>query len=80
MVEEKIYYRCVGENSQRQGHRGESRVDMSHVRRGQRRGRKGIQVRLPGPAERDLPKESRQKDQIIKMVGLYRAGQSRPLA
>lgn len=75
MVEEKIYYRCVGENSQRQGHRGESRVDMSHVRRGQRRGREGIQVRLPGGS-----KESRQKDQIIKMVGLYREGQSRPLA
>lgn len=57
MVEQKICYGYMGENSQRQGHPGESRVDMSHVRRGQRRGREGIQVRPPGG-----PKESRQKD------------------
>lgn len=75
MVEEKIYYRYVGENSKSQGHRGESRVYMSHVRRGQRRGREGIQFQPPGG-----PKESRQKDQIIKMVGLYREGQPSPLA
>jgi hypothetical protein len=31
MVEEKVYCRCVGEHSQRQGHLGESRV--GHVRR-----------------------------------------------
>ena len=36
MVEEKVYYRYVGEHSQRQGHLGESRVVMtlSHVQRG----------------------------------------------
>jgi hypothetical protein len=35
MVEEKVYYRYVGEHSQRQGHLGESRGDMSlnHVGR-----------------------------------------------
>lgn len=35
MVEEKVYYRHMGEHSQRQKHVGESSVDMtrSHVRR-----------------------------------------------
>ena len=54
---EKVYYRHVGEYSQRQGHLGESRVDMtlSHVRRGaaeerDRRGRGKVQ-QPRGPKE-----------------------------
>ena len=31
MVEEKVYYRHVGEHSQRQRHLGESRVDMTRL-------------------------------------------------
>lgn len=42
MVEERIYYRYVGEHSQSQGHLGESRVHMA-LNRG--RGRKGERER-----------------------------------
>lgn len=31
MVEEKVYYRYVGEHSQSQGHLGESRVGMTFI-------------------------------------------------
>ena len=60
MVEEKVYYRYVGEHSQRQGHLGESRVNMtlSHVRRRVRREggrgerRRGGGERVRGGGER----------------------------
>ena len=40
MVEEKVYYRYVGEHSQRQTHLGESRVllTINHVGRGEGEG------------------------------------------
>lgn len=40
MVEERVYYGYVGEHSQRQGYRGEPRVDvtLSYLRKGEGRG------------------------------------------
>ena len=62
MVEEKVYYRYVGEYSQTQRHLEESRVDMtlSYVRRGQREPRAA--VRRP------------KRGGLTKMVGFYREG------
>lgn len=62
MVEKKVDCRRVGEHSQRQGHVGESRVDrtLSHVRGGE-----------PGAATRK-PRRVDQKDQVAKMVRVYR--------
>jgi hypothetical protein len=49
MVEEKAYYRYVGENGQRQGHLRESRVVLilNLVGRGGGGGRAGNQVQQP---------------------------------
>ena len=48
MVEENIYCRTVVEHSQKQGHLGESRVDMTRLRvmlgEVERNGREGTQV------------------------------------
>ena len=46
MVEEKVYYRYVGEHSQRQTHLGESRVVMTlnHVVRGGGEGRAELSI------------------------------------
>jgi hypothetical protein len=50
MMEKKVYYRYVGECSQRQTHLGESRVVMTldHEGRGGGEGREGRQVQKPG--------------------------------
>lgn len=57
MVEEHIYYRYVGNHSQRQGYLGDSRMNMtlSHVRR-QKKRREENEMNLSGG-----PKESREK-------------------
>ena len=59
MVEGKFYCRYEGENSQRQTHLGESRVDMtlSHVRRGGKKGKRG----QPGAAARRPKVQKEQK-------------------
>jgi hypothetical protein len=66
MVGEKVYYRYVGEHSQRQTHLGESRVDMtlSHVGK-KRKGKRGE----PGAAAR-RPKV--QKKQNKEVSGFHR--------
>jgi hypothetical protein len=75
MVEEKVYYRYVGEHRKRQGHLGESRVDMTLGRGGrvaeEERGRKEHQEYQPGG--RGWRGENK-KNQVSKMVGLYREG------
>lgn len=51
MVEEKDYYRYVGDRSQRQTHLGEPRVVVTWVMgggEGKRKGKEGNQVQQPG--------------------------------
>ena len=62
MVEKKVYCLYVGEHSQRQGHLGESRVDMTRLswaiwQRGSRRG--GERCKSNTAARR--PKETKTK-------------------
>lgn len=77
MVKGKVYYRYLGEYSQRQEHLGESRggMTLSHVRRvgrGLGEGREWNQVQQSGG-----PKV--QREQVTKMVGLCREKQPSPL-
>lgn len=57
MVEEKSYYRYVGDHSQRQGYQGESRVDRTRLSwamwdRGEEgRRESGNKVQMPGGQE-----------------------------
>ena len=53
---ERVYYRYVGEHSQRQGHLGESRVDMtlSHI------GRWGRKVRGESKGTRCSSQEAKE--------------------
>lgn len=71
VVEEKVYYRYIGEHSQRQGHQGEHRMGMalSHVKKGVRR--------EPSSTAR-RPKIVDERAQVTKMVGLYRQKQPSP--
>lgn len=74
---EKVYYRSVGENSQRQGPVGESRVVMTRLSwamEGKRKGdeREQNQVQQPGG-----PKV--QRGRVTKMILLYKGGQPSPL-
>lgn len=74
---EKVYYRSVRENSQRQGPVGESRVVMTRLSwamEGKRKGdeREQNQVQQPGG-----PKV--QRGRVTKMILLYRGGQPSPL-
>ena len=51
MVEEKVYYRYVGEHSQRQTHLGESRVvvlTLKHVGGGRERGEPSTEPEAKG--------------------------------
>jgi hypothetical protein len=70
LVEEDIYYKYVGEHSQRKGHLGEFRVrrTLSHVEDG------GGRVEGRGGNSQETPK-SRQKGQVTEMVELYRERQ-----
>ena len=69
MVEEKVYYRYVGEHSQRQKHLGEPRVDMTRLSLamwGGERGRRSSKGK-PGAAARTSKvqkKVGNQKDWI----------------
>lgn len=84
MVDEKVYYRYLGEHRQRQGHLGESREDMTRLNWATWEGEGGKEeweyrgTRYQEPQKRvdkNKGKNNIKKGQVTKIIGVYREGQ-----